>query len=106
MYKRYNASIEKTFVEFGCRDGIEHSNTWALETQLGWKGLCIEAIEQVNPVRKRGYQGAVCAPEMEGKNITFDVSAAPRRPLLLLARGRLLPPSPQSPRVPGCLQLP
>ena len=30
-----------TFVEFGCADGIKHSNSYAFE-QMGWSGLCIE----------------------------------------------------------------
>ena len=73
MFARYKGKIPSTFVEFGCRDGIEHSNTYALEAS-GWKGLCIEAIETVNPIRKLAYQGAICAPEMEGKTVTFDTS--------------------------------
>lgn len=32
------------FVDVGAYDGIEHSNTYALE-QLGWDGLCIEPLE-------------------------------------------------------------
>lgn len=32
------------FVDVGAYDGIEHSNTYALE-QLGWTGLCIEPAE-------------------------------------------------------------
>jgi hypothetical protein len=31
------SSIAKTFVEFGCRDGVAHSNTILFEC-LGWKG--------------------------------------------------------------------
>lgn len=30
------------FVDVGAYDGVEHSNTYALE-QLGWEGICIEA---------------------------------------------------------------
>ena len=31
-----------TFVEFGARNGIEHSNTYAFERFMGWKGLLLE----------------------------------------------------------------
>ena len=31
------------FVEVGAADGIDLSNTYALETHLGWRGLCLEA---------------------------------------------------------------
>ena len=32
-----------TFLEFGARDGVEHSNTFTLEKVLGWRGILIEA---------------------------------------------------------------
>ncbi len=31
------------FVDIGAFDGVEFSNTWYLERDLGWNGLCIEA---------------------------------------------------------------
>jgi FkbM family methyltransferase len=34
------------YVDVGCNDPINHSNTWRLY-QLGWKGLCIDADETV-----------------------------------------------------------
>ena len=76
VHRRYDGRIPPTFVEFGCRDGVKHSNTHALEA-AGWKGLCVEAIEKVRPVRKRAYQGAICAPEAAGENVTFTKSALP-----------------------------
>ena len=32
-----------TFVEFGARNGVEHSNTLYFERALGWRGILIEA---------------------------------------------------------------
>ena len=63
------------FIEFGARNGIEHSNTYFFETFLDWYGLLIEAnpSEQGNIVGDRPnsavVNGAVC--EKEGGNITF-----------------------------------
>src|SRR5690349_4109841 len=34
-----------TFVDVGAADAEELSNTWFLETQLGWKGTAIDAQE-------------------------------------------------------------
>lgn len=30
------------FVDVGAHDGVVHSNTWTLEVEFGWRGLCIE----------------------------------------------------------------
>ena len=32
------------FVEFGMSDGVTNSNTYFFETQLAWRGLCIEPV--------------------------------------------------------------
>ena len=53
------------FVEFGARDGLEHSNTAYFERSLGWRGLCIEPLEsefralQVNRPQCRCVHGAI-----------------------------------------------
>lgn len=31
------------FIDIGAADGVELSNTYALERRLGWRGLCVEA---------------------------------------------------------------
>ena len=63
------------FIEFGARNGVEHSNTYFFETFLGWYGLLIEANpkEQGNIVMDRPasavVNGAVC--EKQGGTVTF-----------------------------------
>ena len=32
-----------TFVEFGARNGVDHSNTLYFERALGWRGILVEA---------------------------------------------------------------
>ncbi|MBC7850817.1 MAG: FkbM family methyltransferase [Chitinophagaceae bacterium] len=62
------------YVEIGCLDGIEFSNTYYFEKQ-GWKGLCVEAhqdfIEQLKKNRK-GAQIVHCAVgEKDIEQVTF-----------------------------------
>ena len=62
-----------TFIEFGCADGISHSNTFMLE-QMGWKGFCIEPVDTIKN-RKNAYQGAVCPPDQENSIVTVTVAS-------------------------------
>ena len=39
-------SESKYFIELGANDGVTQSNTLALETYCGWRGLLIEPIEE------------------------------------------------------------
>lgn len=40
------------FVEIGAANGIEISNTYALEKFLSWKGICVEPVNQVDQLRR------------------------------------------------------
>lgn len=46
------------FVDVGAGDGIDHSNTYALE-QTGWKGLCIEA-DDANFTKLKMNRSCIC----------------------------------------------
>lgn len=35
---------EGFFIEFGARDGVEHSNTYFFEKALGWRGILLEVL--------------------------------------------------------------
>lgn len=43
----YNFSDDLFFVDVGAHDGITWSNTYSLEKDHGWKGICIEPIKSV-----------------------------------------------------------
>ncbi len=45
-YLFFNGCDDKFFIDIGAFDGVEISNTYALE-RMGWKGICIEPIPEV-----------------------------------------------------------
>lgn len=44
FYNLNNNKREGYFVEIGASDGIDLSNTYLLEKNYGWKGICVEPI--------------------------------------------------------------
>ena len=58
-----------TFLEFGARDGVTHSNTYFFETKLKWKGVLVEPTElegakllqEGRRLRSKKILGAVCS---------------------------------------------
>jgi FkbM family methyltransferase len=61
------------FVEFGATDGVLLSNTWLLETEFNWRGICIEPnpklFEQLKKNRNcqlsNAYIGGVSGQDVE-----------------------------------------
>uniref|UniRef100_A0A6C0ANZ7 Methyltransferase FkbM domain-containing protein n=1 Tax=viral metagenome TaxID=1070528 RepID=A0A6C0ANZ7_9ZZZZ len=43
----YNKKENGYFIEIGASDGINLSNTYLLETQYKWKGICVEPIPAI-----------------------------------------------------------
>lgn len=62
------------FVEVGCLDGIEFSNTYFFEKK-GWKGICIEAHNDFIPMLKKNRPGShvvhCAAGEDDKDKVTF-----------------------------------
>jgi FkbM family methyltransferase len=44
VLKHYNNKKDGYFIEIGANNGITLSNTYLLEKEYGWKGICIEPI--------------------------------------------------------------
>jgi len=40
------------FIEIGAADGVELSNTYALEKYLGWSGICVEPTQAIEQLMK------------------------------------------------------
>ena len=79
LYKEFFKSKcgNGTFVEFGARNGIDHSNTYFFEKALGWDGLLFEAdkreytdLKKNRPISKV-FNGAVCPEKQDFINISL-----------------------------------
>lgn len=66
-----NGKRQGRFLDVGAHDGIQTSNTYALETYLDWTGVCIEAnpalaeLCKENRPKSRTVQAAVWSDERE-----------------------------------------
>lgn len=78
VLKPQNLCCNGIFVEFGARNGVEHSNTWTFENYQGWKGLLMELDHREAGSLRRNrpqadvIEGAVC-PRSE-QNVTILIS--------------------------------
>jgi len=76
VLEHYNHKREGFFVEIGAYDGVELSNTFALEN-LGWTGICVEPLPQRYEALKinrkcKTYNAAI--DEISGKTLEFVVA--------------------------------
>ncbi len=63
------------FVDIGATDGVHINNTFFLETERGWEGICVEPISEVYAQLKRNRKCRtlnICAGDRTGK-VTFTV---------------------------------
>lgn len=67
------------FVEFGATDGVRLSNTWLLETELDWTGICAEPnpvmFEQLR-ANRRCMTSTACIGGVSGQNVEFILADA------------------------------
>lgn len=56
-------SREGTFIELGGNDGLQQSNSFLLERELGWRGVLIEGVPELaaEAVRNRPKSTVICA---------------------------------------------
>jgi FkbM family methyltransferase len=62
------------FVEFGATDGVRLSNTWLLETEFGWRGICAEPNPKMFAQLKRNRRCTVsdaCVGARSGDLVDF-----------------------------------
>ncbi len=74
VLERLNYKRGGFFVEFGATDGVTLSNTWLLEAEFGWKGLCAEPnprfLEALNQNRRCTVVDA-CIGARTGDTVDF-----------------------------------
>ena len=68
-----NAKTNGYFVEAGAHNGIQQSNTYVLEKQLNWQGICVEPIDSIFNVliKNRKICENVCLFRANHKKIEF-----------------------------------
>jgi FkbM family methyltransferase len=72
VLKRYNNKRNGYFVDIGASDGITYSNTYILEKEYGWKGICAEPLpSKWNQLINNRPLSACCPYAIFNKSNTF-----------------------------------
>jgi FkbM family methyltransferase len=78
VLKCYNNKENGFFIEIGASDGIQLSNTYFLETQHNWKGICCEPIPEQFERLVINRPKSICFNEAvynkSGLTVTFDIA--------------------------------
>ena len=77
VVKFYNNKEGGFFIEIGASDGISLSNTYLLETQYKWKGICCEPLPKYSETLAKNRPNSICYNEAvfdrTGLILKFDV---------------------------------
>jgi FkbM family methyltransferase len=78
VVKFYNEKRNGYFIEIGASDGITLSNTYLLETQYNWKGICVEPIpsnyEKLVIIRPNSICCNDAVYNNTGSTVNFDIA--------------------------------
>ena len=78
VLKFYNNKQEGFFIEIGASDGKQLSNTYLLETQYKWKGICCEPIPEMFEKLVKNRPNSLCYKEAvynkSGLSLSFDIA--------------------------------
>jgi len=61
VLQHYNNKKNGYFVEIGASNGIELSNTYLLETEYNWKGICVEPIPERYELLCKNRPNSLCS---------------------------------------------
>ena len=78
VIKSYNNKENGFFIEIGASDGIEFSNTYLLETQYKWNGICCEPIPKIFDELVKNRPNSICYNKAvynkSGLILNFDIA--------------------------------
>ena len=78
VLKYYDYKDNGYFVEIGASDGIELSNTYLLETEYNWKGICVEPIPERYDLLLTNRPKSICSNKAiynkSNLSLLFDIS--------------------------------
>jgi FkbM family methyltransferase len=78
VIKFYDNKYDGFFIEIGASDGINLSNTYLLESQYKWKGICCEPIPKNFEKLIKNRPNSICYNEAvynkSGLTVTFYIS--------------------------------
>lgn len=73
----YNHKRNGYFIEIGAYDGISLSNTYLLEKQYNWKGICVEPLKNQFQLLKKNRPNSICINKAvyseSGLKLNFDI---------------------------------
>ena len=77
----YNCKHNGYFIEIGASDGIEISNTYLMERDYGWKGICVEPIPYHYDKLVVNRPNSICINNAiyseTGLRLEFDIASEP-----------------------------
>jgi FkbM family methyltransferase len=78
VLKFYNNKKGGFFIEIGASDGIELSNTYLLEKNYNWTGICVEPIPSRFELLCKNRPNSLCCDRAvynkSGKSVIFDIA--------------------------------
>jgi FkbM family methyltransferase len=84
VIKFYKEKQNGYFIEIGANDGINLSNTYLLETQYNWKGICVEPVPAIYDKLIINRPNSICSNSAiySISNLTLDFDIANNYDLL------------------------
>lgn len=79
VLEQTNHKREGFFVEFGATDGLRLSNTWLLETEFDWNGICAEPnpdLFRQLQFNRRCITSSACIGGVSGQEVEFILADA------------------------------